>query len=48
MLSKDNSQVIGYALGITALLKNSKCSCTESTFRFFILSRLVLPALATA
>ncbi len=30
MLSKDNSKVIGYALGITALLKGSECSFTIS------------------
>jgi len=35
------------ALGITVLLENSKCSFTQCKFRFFILSCLVLPSLAT-
>jgi hypothetical protein len=29
MLSKDASQVIGYALGMTVLLMGSKCSFTS-------------------
>jgi hypothetical protein len=32
---------------MTALLKNSRSSCTSCTFRSFVLSRLVLMMLAT-
>ena len=43
--------VIGYVLDITALLKDSKSGVAKradkSTFRFFVLSRLVLPSLVT-
>ena len=45
------NKVIGYALDITALLKDSKSGVakrqTNRIFRFLVLSRLVLPSLVT-